>query len=131
MAKLTDVVGIGPVVAKVLFAHKIKTVEALASISMSDLLKVPGFSDIRARATIKAAANCLRSETGKKPVTTTSRTQKTKNKTASKNTTAEKTQTQPKKSKVKDKKENKKSDTKKKKDKKKKKKDKVKSKKKP
>jgi len=113
MAKLTDVVGIGPVIAKVLAVHKIKTVEALASISMSELLKVPGFSEIRARATIKAAANCLQSGIVLKPVVSTSRTQTTKNKTASKNTIAGKTKTQSKKSKVKDKKENKKGDKKK------------------
>tara|TARA_R110002073_G_scaffold42695_2_gene119248 strand:- start:1895 stop:2326 length:432 start_codon:yes stop_codon:yes gene_type:complete len=63
MAKLTDVVGVGPAIAKLLSDHHIKTVKALASISMSELLKVPGFSDLRAHATIKAANNCLQGGT--------------------------------------------------------------------
>src|SRR5690349_3806659 len=59
MVKITDVTGIGPATAKVLFEHKIKTVEALASISFDELKKIPGFSDLRARAVKKAAADCL------------------------------------------------------------------------
>lgn len=60
MVKLIDVTGIGPVAAKLLSEHKIKTVEALASISLTELQKIPGFSgDIRARAVRKAAADCL------------------------------------------------------------------------
>ncbi len=59
MVKVTDVTGIGPVTAKVLSEHKIKTVEALASISLVELQKIPGFSDLRAKAVKKAAANCL------------------------------------------------------------------------
>ena len=42
MIKITDVTGIGPVSAKVLFEHRIKTVEALASISFDELKKNPG-----------------------------------------------------------------------------------------
>ncbi|SFL15491.1 Helix-hairpin-helix domain-containing protein [Nitrosomonas aestuarii] len=56
MAKLTDVVGIGPVTAKVLADHHIKTPEALAAISIAALEKVPGFSNLRAKAVKKAAA---------------------------------------------------------------------------
>ncbi len=59
MVKVTDVTGIGPVTAKALSEHKIKTVEALAAISLAELQKVPGFSDLRAKAVKKAAANCL------------------------------------------------------------------------
>lgn len=59
MIKITDVTGIGPVSAKVLFEHRIKTVEALASISFDELKKIPGFSDLRARAVKKAASDCL------------------------------------------------------------------------
>lgn len=60
MVKLIDVTGIGPVAAKLLSEHKIKTVEALASISLTELQKIPGFSgNIRARAVRKAAADCL------------------------------------------------------------------------
>ncbi len=113
MAKLTDVVGIGPVVAKVLSAHKIRTVEALASISMSELVKVPGFSEIRARATIKAAANCLRLGSSQKPVAATARTQTTKSATARKKPAASKAPAQSKKSDVKDKTKSKKNDKKK------------------
>lgn len=60
MVKLTDVTGIGSVAAKVLAEHNIKTVEALASISLAELQKISGFSgDIRARAVKKAASDCL------------------------------------------------------------------------
>ena len=59
MVKITDVTGIGPVAAKVLSEHNIKTVEALASISLVDLKKIPGFSDRRAPAIKKAASDCL------------------------------------------------------------------------
>ena len=59
MVKITDVTGIGPVAAKVLSEHNIKTVEALASISLVDLKKIPGFSDLRAPAVKKAASDCL------------------------------------------------------------------------
>lgn len=67
MVKLTDVTGIGPVTAKLLAEHSIKTVEALASISLAELQKVPGFSEIRARAVKTAAASCLRNK-GTKPL---------------------------------------------------------------
>ena len=60
MVKLTDVTGIGPATLKILAEHKIKTVEALAALSVADLLKLHGFSDVRARAVKKAAAECLR-----------------------------------------------------------------------
>lgn len=62
MVKLTDVTGIGPVTVKLLSEHNIKTVEALAAISLTELLKVSGFSDIRARAVKKAASDCLRNK---------------------------------------------------------------------
>ncbi len=60
MVKLTDVYGIGPAAVKLLAEHNIKTVEALASISLAELQKISGFSgDIRARAIKKSAADCL------------------------------------------------------------------------
>ena len=60
MVKLTDVAGIGPVAAKLLTEHNIKTVEALASISLTELQKISGFSgDVRARAVKKSASDCL------------------------------------------------------------------------
>ena len=65
MVKLTDVTGIGPVTAKLLSEHNIHTVEALASISLAELQKVPGFSDLRARAVKKAASDCLQGKTAK------------------------------------------------------------------
>jgi len=69
MVKLIDVTGIGPVAAKLLSEHKIKTVEALASISLAELQKIPGFSgDIRARAVKKAAADCLQGKAVSKAV---------------------------------------------------------------
>ena len=60
MVKLTDVKGIGPATIKVLAEHKIRTVEALAAISLAELQKIPGFSgDLRARAVKQSAADCL------------------------------------------------------------------------
>ena len=72
MVKLTDVAGIGPVAAKLLAEHNIKTVDALASISLTELQKISGFSgDIRARAVKKAASDCLKQSTvPAKPVKT-------------------------------------------------------------
>ena len=69
MVKLIDVTGIGPVAAKLLSEHKIKTVEALASISLAELQKIPGFSGyIRACAVKKAAADCLQGKVTSKVV---------------------------------------------------------------
>lgn len=60
MVKLTDVAGIGPAAVKLLAEHNIKTVEALASISLAELQKISGFSgDIRARTVKKSASDCL------------------------------------------------------------------------
>jgi nucleotidyltransferase/DNA polymerase involved in DNA repair len=64
MVKLTDVAGIGPVAAKLLTERNIKTVAALASISLAELQKIPGFNgEIRARAVKKAASDCLHAVT--------------------------------------------------------------------
>lgn len=59
MLKITDVTGIGPVSVKILSEHNITTVEALVAISLVDLKQIHGFSDLRARAVKKAAAECL------------------------------------------------------------------------
>ena len=117
MVKLTDVTGIGPATVKLLSEHKIKTVEALASISLAELQKIPGMNgDIRARAIKKAAADCLRSKAAKEISASVNNTQTTVKKVASKKTVA----TQPvqpvkqaEADEVKDKKKNKKDDKKK------------------
>lgn len=62
MDELTDVAGIGPVTAKLLSDHQIKTVAALAAIKLTELQKIPGFrGETRARAIKQAAANWLKS----------------------------------------------------------------------
>ncbi len=68
MTKLTDVVGIGPVTAKILADHHIKTPEALAAISIAALEEVPGFSNLRAKTVKKAAAAYLLKNTNKQTV---------------------------------------------------------------
>lgn len=69
MVKLIDVTGVGPVAAKLLAEHKIKTVDALASISLAELQKIPGFSgNIRACAVRKAAVDCLQGKVTSKVV---------------------------------------------------------------
>lgn len=89
MVKLTDVTGIGPATVKLLSEHKIKTVEALASISLEELQKIPGMNgDIRARAIKKAAADCLRSKVAKEISASVNNTQTTVKKVASKKTVA-------------------------------------------
>lgn len=61
MVKLTDIKGIGPATIKILQERKIKTVEALASLSLEELRKIPGFKgELRARAVKQAAADRLR-----------------------------------------------------------------------
>ncbi len=85
MVKLTDITGIGPVTAKLLSEHKVKTVEALASISLAELKKIPGLSgDIRARAVKKAATDYLQSKSVKQLSTPTHSVQATVTKVASK-----------------------------------------------
>ena len=54
-ATLTDIKGLGPSSVQDLSAHGIKSVEDLASVSISDLCAVPGFGEARA-ARVKAAA---------------------------------------------------------------------------
>lgn len=73
MVKLTDIKGIGPATIKILQERKIKTVEALASLSLEELRKIPGFKgELRARAVKQAAADSLRDKPIKptKPVVT-------------------------------------------------------------
>ncbi len=89
MVKLTDVPGIGPATVKLLIEHKIKTVEALAAISLAELQKIPGMKgDIRARAIKKAAADCLRSKAAKEISASVNNTQTTVKKVVSKKTVA-------------------------------------------
>ena len=61
MKKLTDIKGIGPATIIVLQERKIKTVEALASLSLEELRKIPGFKgELRARAVRQAALDSLK-----------------------------------------------------------------------
>ncbi|MCP5245084.1 MAG: helix-hairpin-helix domain-containing protein [Burkholderiales bacterium] len=78
MAKLTDVTGIGPVTAKVLETHQIKTLEALAAANISDIEKIPGFSQLRAKAVKKAAKDCLLSNKNRKTSASASKQSTTK-----------------------------------------------------
>jgi|CXWL01.1.fsa_nt_gi hypothetical protein len=90
MVKLTDVPGIGPTTVKLLIEHKIKTVEALAAISLAELQKIPGMKgDIRARAIKKAAADCLQSKAVKQLSTPTNKAQTVVKKVAIKKTAVE------------------------------------------
>jgi len=78
MVKLADVAGIGPVTVKILSEHKIRTVEALAAISLAELQKIPGFSGaVRAQAVKKSAADCLQAQPVK-PLTVVSATAQAK-----------------------------------------------------
>jgi hypothetical protein len=66
MKKLTDIKGIGPATIKVLQERKIKTVEALASMSLEELRKIPGFKgELRARAVRQAALDSLQEKPAK------------------------------------------------------------------
>lgn len=66
MVKLTDIKGIGPATIKVLQERKIKTVEALASLSLEELRKIPGFKgELRARAVRQAALDSLKEKPAK------------------------------------------------------------------
>ncbi|WP_292996380.1 helix-hairpin-helix domain-containing protein [Nitrosomonas sp.] len=115
MVKLTDVPGIGPTTVKLLIEHKIKTVEALASISLAELQKIPGMKgDIRARAVKKAAADCLRSKVTKELSAPANKVQTTIKKVASKKIAAKPpvNQVEADEVKDKDKKKNKKDDKK-------------------
>ena len=115
MVKLTDVPGIGPTTVKLLIEHKIKTVEALASISLAELQKIPGMKgDIRARAVKKAAADCLRSKVTKELSAPANKVQTTVKKVASKKIAAKPpvNQVEADEVKDKDKKKNKKDDKK-------------------
>lgn len=85
MVKLTDVTGIGPITVKILSEHKIRTVEALAAVSLTELQKIPGFSGaIRARAVKKSAADCLQAKPVKPLVAASGSTQAKAKKTPGK-----------------------------------------------
>lgn len=89
MVKLTDVTGIGPVTAKLLSERNIKTVAALAAMSLAELQKIPGLSgDIRARAVKQAAADCLQDQAARQPAAAVSRVQATVKKAEVKKTVA-------------------------------------------
>ncbi|SEP88533.1 helix-hairpin-helix domain-containing protein [Nitrosomonas ureae] len=96
MLKLTDVTGIGPITVKILSEHKIRTVEALAAISLAELQKIPGFSGaIRARAVKKSAADCLQAKPVKPLTTAGGDTQAKAKKTPGKITVANQIVSQP------------------------------------
>jgi uncharacterized membrane protein YukC len=52
---LTDISGIGPATAEVLLQHGFNTIELIANTTTVQLIKVPGFSVIRANTTIQNA----------------------------------------------------------------------------
>ncbi len=52
---LTEVSGIGPATAEILLQHGFNTIESIANTTTDQLVKVPGFSAIRANTTIKNA----------------------------------------------------------------------------
>ena len=72
MAKLIDVTGIGPVTAKVLANHQIKTLETLAAINVKELEKIPSFSSIRAKTVKNAAKAYLLTHTNQRTSSPTS-----------------------------------------------------------
>ena len=83
MVKLTDIKGIGPATIKVLQERKIKTVEALASLSLEELRKITGFKgELRARAVRQAALDSLKEKPAKPAVTVDSSPQAVIKKTA-------------------------------------------------
>lgn len=92
MDELTDVAGIGPVTAKLLSDHQIKTVAALAAIKLTELQKIPGFGgDTRAREIKQAAANCLKGNKSKLSVAKSNQTQTSAVETTRKASAASKT----------------------------------------
>lgn len=103
MKKLTDIKGIGPATIKVLQERKIKTVEALASLSLEELRKIPGFKgELRARAVRQAALDSLQEKPAKPAGTADSSAL-----TVTKKTVTDQTVSPPKADKVKDKDEKK------------------------
>lgn len=103
MKKLTDIKGIGPATIKILQERKIKTVEALASLSLEELRKIPGFKgELRARAVRQAALDSLKEKPAKPASTADSSAL-----TAIKKTVTDQTVSPPKADKVKDKDEKK------------------------
>jgi hypothetical protein len=56
---IIDIRGIGPAAVATLQEHGIKTVKALAGMSVGDLAAVPGFSETRAAGVIAAAVELL------------------------------------------------------------------------
>lgn len=99
MKKLTDIKGIGPATIKVLQERKIKTVEALASLSLEELRKIPGFKgELRARAVRQAALDSLQEKPAKPADTADSGAL-----TVTKKTVTDQTVSPPKADKVKDK----------------------------
>ncbi|MBX9636170.1 MAG: helix-hairpin-helix domain-containing protein [Nitrosomonas sp.] len=99
MKKLTDIKGIGPATIKVLQERKIKTVEALASLSLEELRKIPGFKgELRARAVRQAALDSLKEKPTKPASTADSSTL-----TVTKKTVIDQTVSLPKADKAKDK----------------------------
>ncbi|MBX3616179.1 helix-hairpin-helix domain-containing protein [Nitrosomonas sp.] len=92
MEKLTDVAGIGPVTAKLLLDHQIKTVAALAAVKLIELQKIPGFGgETRARAVKQAAADYLKEQRPKPLAARSDQTQTPAVKTTRKENAASKT----------------------------------------
>lgn len=55
MGKVTDISGIGEMVAAVLAEHGFHTIEDLAKAKIADLVQVPGFREVKAASVVAAA----------------------------------------------------------------------------
>ncbi len=117
MAKLTELVGIGPAISNALFDNNIKTVEDLAATDKSELMKIHNFSETRINSLLNAATTYLQNETRLKLAHETDEHSKDKKNTTNKTTDQPKEsnikEKKGKKGKKKDKQKNKKNDKKK------------------
>ena len=59
MAKLVDITGVGPVMARACVAHGFTSVEAIANAKFGEFVAVPGVSEVRAKQLIAAAKELL------------------------------------------------------------------------
>jgi len=66
-SSITDISGIGPAAANALAEHGIHNLKALAKAGVEQVSSVPGFSDVRSRKVIAAAAELLGSSTPEEP----------------------------------------------------------------
>ncbi len=86
---LTSIAGIGEGTAKVLAEHGIDSIKKLAKASVQDVMKVPGFGEIRAKTVLAAAAADSKPVTKQKKIAITKKkkpAKKTKKKGSKKDT---------------------------------------------